>query len=375
MEVVGVDPARWQGRRVLVTGHTGFKGAWLTAWLHAMGARVSGFALEPPTTPSLFELAGVAQGLEHHVTGDVRDAEALASALREASPEIVFHLAAQSLVRESYRDPVGTYATNVMGTVHLLDAVRRTPGVRVVVVATSDKCYANPEPARFLREEDPLGGRDPYSSSKGCAELVAAAWRDSFLAGPGAPSLATVRAGIVIGGGDWGAERLVADAMRAFTAGEPLRLRNPRSTRPWQHVLDALSGYLLLAQSVLDHPIFERAWNLGPEGEEHDAGWVARELAARWGEGASVLSPAAGDANGGVAGDAGAAEPHEAPALRLDSSRARFLLTWNPRLSLPEALDWVVEWHRAVANGSDARTVTLAQLDRYMHAAPRPVPA
>jgi CDP-glucose 4,6-dehydratase len=344
----------WNGRRVFVTGHTGFKGAWLSLWLQRMGAEVTGFALEPPTRPSLFALAEVGKGMRD-VRGDVRDLPALTDALRDSRAEVVLHLAAQSLVRASYDDPVGTYATNVMGTVNLLEAARRSPGVRAVVVVTSDKCYENREWLWAYRENEPMGGRDPYASSKGCAELVTAAYRASFFAADAAPLVATGRAGNVIGGGDWARDRLVPDAMTAFADGRPLAVRHPHAVRPWQHVLAPLYGYLLLAERLLSG---ERAvaegWNFGPADEDaRSVAEIVAGLARRWGTGARWSVE-------------GGEHPHEASYLKLDSSKARSLLGYHPRLPLDVALDWVVEWTRGwAAEPGAARRLTLGQIERF----------
>ena len=334
----------WRGKRVFVTGHTGFKGSWLVTWLTRLGAHVTGYALAPDETPNLFETARVADDIDSRI-GDVRDFESLRGALAGSEAEIVFHLAAQPLVRKSYENPVETYATNVMGTVHLLEAVRALKSVRAVVVVTSDKCYENLERPLPYREDDALGGRDPYSSSKACQELVAAAYRQSF---PGT-AIATARAGNVIGGGDWARDRLVPDLIRAFSAGEPAVIRNPASIRPWQHVLEPLYGYLLLAEKLVDGEGFSKAWNFGPyEQDVRPVRWIADTLAARWRDGAQWQQD-------------GSTHPHEATTLKLDSTRARTLLHWTPRLSLDESLDWIVEWHRA----ADSRAITLQQIERY----------
>lgn len=347
-----VNPA-WAGRRVLVTGDTGFKGSWLSLWLAAMGARVTGFALPPPSEPSLFEVAGIGELIDH-VAGDVRDLAAVCAAVERARPEVVFHLAAQPLVRLSYSEPVETYAVNVMGTVHLLEAVRQSGGVKAVVCVTSDKCYENREWTWPYRESDAMGGHDPYSSSKGAAELVVSAWRRSYWQNEG-PALASVRAGNVIGGGDWAADRLVPDLVRAFEAGAAPLVRSPDSVRPWQHVLGALHGYLLLAERLLaGERHLADGWNFGPSDDDaRPVRWIVERMRAAWGEGALPS-----DADSGP-------RPHEAGLLRLDSSKARAELGWRPALDLGDAIEWIVQWHQAVARGEDARAVTLRQIGRY----------
>jgi CDP-glucose 4,6-dehydratase len=361
-----VDSAFWRGRSVLLTGHTGFKGAWTALWLQSLGARITGVSLrEPPTEPSLYALARVEEGMAGSVACDIRDADALGAAVAGARPEIVIHMAAQPLVRRSFADPRHTYETNVMGTVNLLDAVRACESVRAVVVVTSDKCYDPADPAeppdptepadsaRGHREGDPLGGHDPYSSSKAAAELVTSAYRRSFFsgrAGTDLPRVASARAGNVIGGGDWGEDRLVPDIVRAALAGEVLRLRNPGAVRPWQHVLCPLGGYLLLAQALCDSPEYARAWNFGPDtGDARTVEWVVARVAELW--------------PGGVrwARDEGE-YPHETRYLRLDSSRARELLGWAPSLGLEAALGATVEWYEAWVGGGDMRAVTLGQI-------------
>ncbi|MBB5753948.1 CDP-glucose 4,6-dehydratase [Prosthecomicrobium pneumaticum] len=347
----------WRDRRVLVTGHTGFKGAWLILWLERLGARVTGFALPPATQPSLFDLVARG-GTAESLTGDVRDLAAVEAAFGRAEPELVFHLAAQSLVRPSYADPLGTYATNVMGTAHVLDAARRRGGVRAVIVVTSDKCYENREQIRAYREGDAMGGHDPYSSSKGCAELVVAAYRASYFA-DGSTAVASARAGNVIGGGDWSAERLVPDAIRAFTAGRALELRRPEAVRPWQHVLDPLAGYLRLAELLLGPRgrDFAQAWNFGPAaGGEAPVSVVADALAAHWGEGAAWRS--AGDPAG----------PHEAGLLALDSAKARARLGWKSAFGLDEAVARTVDWFKAYRAGADMRAFTLDQIAAHADA-------
>jgi len=354
-----VDPGFWAGRRVLVTGHTGFKGSWLCQWLHAMGADVTGFALDPPTTPSLFELAGVARLLARDQRGDVRDAAALAEVVRQARPDVVLHLAAQPLVRESYLRPVETYATNVMGTVHLLDALRQSTGVRAVVNVTTDKCYENREWPWGYRETEPMGGYDPYSSSKGCAELVTAAWRRSFFPteryGEHGVALASARAGNVIGGGDWAADRLIPDCLRGLGAGEQILIRSPGAIRPWQHVLEPLSGYLVLAQRLYcEGPRFADAWNFGPTDEDaRPVAWIVEELCRLWG-GKAGFRVEAGDAL------------HEAHYLKLDISKARTLLGWQPRWELRRALHSIVDWTKALQAGGEAAALCRAQIDAFL---------
>jgi CDP-glucose 4,6-dehydratase len=345
----------WKGRRVLLTGHTGFKGGWLALWLHEMGATVFGYSLAAATRPSLFEVARVAGAVQHAI-GDIRDLEALQRAVRKAQPEVVLHLAAQSLVRQSYAEPVETYATNVLGTVHLLEAVRREPSAKAVVVVTSDKCYENRERAEGYRESEPMGGRDPYSSSKGCAELVAAAYRASFLQASGV-AVASARAGNVIGGGDWSADRLLADAYRAAAARQPVRIRNPKAVRPWQHVLEPLAGYLLLAERLFtEGSRFAEAWNFGPaDADARPVAEVMDKVVRLWGEGLRWEPDTA-------------AHPHEAQLLRLDSAKARGTLGWRPRLPLDEALAWTVDWYKAQLRGDDMRRATLGQIERYAQA-------
>jgi CDP-glucose 4,6-dehydratase len=346
-----VDPAFWRGRRVLVTGHTGFKGSWLTAWLVRMGADVTGFALAPQTVPSLYDEAGIAEGVGD-LRGDVRDAAAVAAATRDSGAEVVLHLAAQALVRTSYVAPADTYAVNVMGTVNVLDAVRACPGVRVVVVVTSDKCFANREWLWPYREDDPLGGRDPYSSSKACAEHVTAAYRDSFLARAGC-AVATARAGNVLGGGDWAEDRLVPDIVRSIIDDRPLVLRYPEAVRPWQHVLDPLAGYLMLAQRLWSDPDAAGAWNFAPGDEE---GWTVRRIVGRLAE---VL-----DRSGEWTAEPGPL-PHEAGLLRLDASRARTLLGWRPRFALDETLRHVAAWYGAHAAGTAAADLVDAEIAHH----------
>lgn len=342
----------WRGRRVFITGHTGFKGSWLALWLSQMGARVTGYALPAPTDPSLFDQARVGE-LVHHVEGDVRDMAALETAMAAADPEVVFHLAAQALVRHSYAEPIETYATNVMGTVHVLDACRRIAGLRAVVCVTSDKCYENREWVWPYRENDPMGGHDPYSSSKGAAELVVSAYRRSFFAEGGGIGVASVRAGNVIGGGDWAADRLVPDIVRAIIAGRRPEIRSPGAIRPWQHVLEALGGYLLIAERLLaGDASIATGWNFGPADDDaRPVGWIADRMIAAWGADGW-------DRPEGI-------HPHEAHLLKLDCSKARRELGWRPAMDLGAALEKTVAWYRAVASGVDARVICMEQLMNY----------
>ncbi len=346
------DPAFWAGRRVLLTGHTGFKGAWLALWLRQLGAQVTGLSLPPPTDPSLFVLAGVAGDVDHRL-GDVREAAAVEAALAACQPQVVLHLAAQALVRPSYADPVMTFATNVMGPVHVLDAIRRCASVQAVVVVTSDKCYDNREWPWGYREPEPMGGRDPYSASKGCAELVTAAMRQSFC--ETGPWIASARAGNVFGGGDWAQDRLVPDLVQAFLRGQPAAVRRPAAVRPWQHVLEPLAGYLLLAERlVVQGAAYAQAFNFGPTAQsERPVLHVAQLLQQVW-PGAQLDVAAVQDG------------PHEAGLLRLDASLARARLGWRPRLGLGEALAWTAQWYRQFAGDRHGmREVTLDQIRRY----------
>lgn len=349
--LVNPSPSFWRGRSVLLTGHTGFKGGWLALWLRRLGATVAGLSLPPSTEPSLHRLL---HGDAEERYCDLRDLEAVRAVFAAAQPQIVFHLAAQPLVRASYRDPVETYSTNVMGTVHVLEAARRQGGVEALVVVTSDKCYENREWPWAYREIEPMGGHDPYSSSKGCAELVAAAYRSSFFQG-GATRLASARAGNVIGGGDWSEDRLIPDIVRAFARGEPALIRRPDAVRPWQHVLEPLCGYIRLAERLAsdEGESFAQAWNFGPPDEDcRPVAHVVDRLAALWGDGASWFST-------------GEPQPHEASFLKVDASKARARLAWTSRLRLDEALAWSVEWYRAQRNGGNAAALIEAQIERY----------
>jgi len=347
----------WNGCRVFLTGHTGFKGSWLSLWLEALGADVTGYALDPPTQPNLFELAGVGRGL-HSIRGDIRDFSSLKSALTDARPQVVMHMAAQSVVRRGYEDPIETYSSNVMGTVNLLEAVRQLNHRCVIVNVTSDKCYVNREWVWGYRENEPMGGRDPYSNSKGCAELVTTAFQESFF--PAASfekhgvGLASARAGNAIGGGDWTSDQLIPDIMRAFLVGKPCLIRNPSAIRPWQFVLEPLRGYLTLAERLVEAPSrFGSAWNFGPvDTDAKPVAWIAGKLARSWGEGACWVQDSA-------------IHPREARFLKLDASKAKAELDWHPVLPLGPALGWIVEWYRAFQQGQDLRARTLAQIECY----------
>lgn len=352
LEGLAVNRGFWLGKQVFVTGHTGFKGSWLALWLADMGADVHGYALAPPSEPNLFDVADVASRLASNVMGDLRDERALQVAMRAAQPEIVLHLAAQSLVRYSYDEPVETYAVNVMGTVNLLEAVRNMPGVSAVVNVTTDKCYENREWVWPYREDEALGGYDPYSSSKACSELVTAAYRRSFLTSAGV-QLASARAGNVIGGGDWSADRLVPDFLRALDSGTQLVIRSPQAVRPWQHVLEPLSGYLALAERLTaEGERFAEAWNFGPdEADAKPVAWIVDLLCSRV-PGATWRQDAA-------------PQPHEANTLRLDSSKAHARLGWRPRWDLSAALDATLAWHQAWQQGDAMADVTLRQIHQY----------
>jgi CDP-glucose 4,6-dehydratase len=364
---IALDPGRpdtmvsadfWRERRVLLTGHTGFKGAWLALWLQALGARVTGFSLDVPTQPSLYELAHVGDGMEN-VEGDVRDFDALAGAVGAARPEVVIHMAAQSLVRPSFAAPRLTYEVNVMGTVNLLDAVRRDGDVRVVINVTSDKCYENREWEWAYREHERMGGHDPYSSSKGCAELVTDAFRRSFFCTEGSTRIASARAGNVIGGGDWAEDRLIPDLMRAVFEERAVTVRNPGSIRPWQHVLNPLAGYLMLAEALWSSAELVGGWNFGPADEDaRPVRSIVQHIAASWPQQLSWMDDGASHRS----------NLHEARYLKLDSSRARSRLGWRPRWSLREGLDATVAWYRALHAGENMSVVTAAQIDAYERA-------
>ncbi len=353
-----MNPGFWKGRRVFLTGHTGFKGAWLALWLQKVGADVTAFSLAPPTQPNLFESAQVTQGLTS-IIGDIRDYDALATALSESRASIVFHLAAQAIVAEGYRSARDTFASNVTGTVNLLDAMRDCPTVEAAVIVTSDKCYLPSQDGKPLQETDPLGGKDPYSASKSCAEIATAAWRESFFHTSDSPRIASARAGNVIGGGDWAAHRLLPDLVRAFAADQTPKLRMPDAIRPWQHVLEALSGYLLLAQHLCDSDgaRFARSWNFGPADADHlTVGEVAARCADLWGADVRI-EVAAGNFQ------------KETETLRLDAALSHQELGWRPHWSADEALNRTLDWYRAwyAQPGDPTRmhALTLAQIDDY----------
>jgi CDP-glucose 4,6-dehydratase len=352
VEGVGVNPTFWRGKRVLLTGHTGFKGSWLSLWLQSLGADVTGYALQPPTRPSLFEVAEVGQRMTS-IIGDIRDLAKLQTMFTDHRPEIVIHMAAQSLVRYSYQNPVETYATNVMGTVNVLEAARNTPGVKAVINVTTDKCYENHELTRAYREDQPMGGHDAYSSSKACSELVTSAYRRSFFQGSGI-AVASARAGNVIGGGDWAADRLLPDILRAFEAGQPVTIRNPQATRPWQHVLEPLSGYLILTEHLYTQgQAYAEAWNFGPQDDDaRPVQWIVEQMVSQWGHGASWQQD-------------GGTHPHEANYLRLDSSKAKARLGWQPRWPLQQALQASVEWHQQWLSGANMKAFTIGQIRQY----------
>lgn len=358
MEDLGMNSAFWLGKKVFLTGHTGFKGSWLSLWLERLGAEVTGYALAPATNPSLFELAQVSTEM-HSIIADVRDLESLQKAMTQTKPDIVIHMAAQPLVRYSYVNPVETYATNVMGSVNLLESVRKTSSVKAVINVTSDKCYENREWVWGYREDEAMGGYDPYSNSKGCAELVTSAYRNSFFnpidyAKHGV-AVASARAGNVIGGGDWASDRLIPDFIRAIEAGKTVTIRNPNATRPWQHVLEPLSGYLLLAEKLYNNGIdYAEAWNFGPiDDDAKTVEWVISELVKNWGDNANYQI----NINGNTI--------HEANFLKLDCSKARINLGWKPQWNAKEAIERIVKWHKAHQTNARMRSYCLNEITEY----------
>ena len=360
MENLAVKEGFWSDKKVLVTGHTGFKGSWLTLWLGKLGAQVSGCSLPPEDDQKLFVSASIARDIDHHVC-DIRDPEALEALVMAVQPEIVIHMAAQSLVRRSYSHPAETYQTNVIGTLNLLEAIKRSDSVRSCVIVTSDKCYENREWCWPYRERDPLGGFDPYSSSKACTEILTASYRQSFFS-PGQSAerktaVATARAGNVIGGGDWAEDRLIPDVMNAFGAGKTVKIRNPDAVRPWQYVLEPLSGYMLLAERLFnDGSAFAEAWNFGPNAAEAlPVSALVEQLAGLWGTGARWEH-------------ASGSHPHEAAQLALDISKARQRLGWSPRIGLDRTLEWTVDWYKSHAGGQDMRSLCLDQIAMFENA-------
>lgn len=353
-----MDREFWKERRVMVTGHTGFKGGWLALWLQNWGAEVSGYSLPAPTDPSLFDVAYVADGMKS-VVGDIRNLNSLVNHFTSNRPEILFHLAAQPLVRQSYKDPIETYSTNVMGTVNVLEAARSAGGVKVIVIITSDKCYENREWYWGYREDEPMGGYDPYSSSKGCAELVTSAYRRSYFHPDEYDShgvgVATARSGNVVGGGDWSEDRLVPDIMKALLNGNKLVIRNPEAVRPWQHVLEPLGGYLLLARRLWDEgPEYSGAWNFGPmDADFQTVGWVTDTLISLWGSSIKWYREKMD-------------QPHEATLLKLDCSKARIKLGWNPKMNCLESLVAIVDWYKSYKDESDMRKQVIEQIERYL---------
>ena len=348
-----VDTSFWKGKKVYLTGHTGFKGSWLSLWLQNMGAVVKGYSLDVNTKPALFTIANVAEEMESEI-GDIRDLEQLTKSMVSFQPDILIHMAAQPLVRLSYKEPVATYRTNVIGTVNVLEAARKCTNLKSIVSVTSDKCYENKERERGYKENEPMGGHDPYSSSKGCAELVTSAYRRSFFSSENTASLASARAGNVIGGGDWAEDRLIPDILRAFEKSEPVIIRNPLSTRPWQHVLEPLSGYLVLAQELfLNGDEFAEGWNFGPKDEDcKPVSWILDKMVTSWGNNASWSL----DKNN---------NPHEAGFLKLDCSKASNRLKWNSKWNLQETLEMIVNWHQNYLKGFNMNKECLKEINKY----------
>lgn len=348
-----VNTSFWKGKKVFVTGHTGFKGSWLSLWLQDMGAIVKGYALEPKTTPNLFTEAKVGQNMDSEM-GDITDLNQITSSMVSFNPEVLIHMAAQPLVRLSYQDPVLTYATNVMGTVNVLEAARKCDNLKAIVSVTTDKCYENKEWAWGYRENEPMGGHDPYSSSKGCAELVTAAYRKSFFNENNSAFLASARAGNVIGGGDWSDDRLIPDILKAFEKNEPVIVRNPMATRPWQHVLEPLSGYLVLAQHLYEEGgEFAEGWNFGPKDEDcKPVSWILDKIVVKWGKGAAWEL----DKNN---------NPHEAGYLKLDCSKAAIQLNWRPKWNLEDTLESIINWHQHYLSGKNIKEQCLLEIAKY----------
>lgn len=352
--VAQVNPHFWKGKRVFLTGHTGFKGSWLSLWLQSLGAIIKGYALAPPTTPALFNEARVGEEMVSDL-GDIRDLDRLRNSMVSFSPDILIHMAAQPLVRQSYREPVETYATNVMGTVHVLEAARQCPNLQVVVNVTTDKCYENREWVWGYREDEPMGGHDPYSNSKGCVELITNAYRKSFFSKLKGAAVSSARAGNVIGGGDWAQDRLIPDTLRAFELGQPVIIRNAQAIRPWQHVLEPLSGYLVLAERLWGQGHeFAEGWNFGPRDEDvKSVSWILNRLVDLWGDGAKWI----------VEEDS---EFHEANTLKLDISKAQSRLGWTPTWKLHNTLLKITNWHRARLSGESVRDLCFKDISEYM---------
>jgi len=349
MESVGVNPGFWKGKKVLVTGHTGFKGSWLSIWLQHLGAKVVGVSLDPPTEPSLYQQANVAAGMTS-LREDIRNGSAIKQLFQQYQPEIVFHLAAQPLVRYSYKKPVETYETNVMGTLHVLEAIRSIDTVQASILITTDKCYENREWYWGYREIDPMGGHDPYSSSKGATELLIASYRESYLS-----NIASARAGNVIGGGDWAEDRIIPDIIRAFQQNKIVEIRNPHAIRPWQHVLEPLSGYMQLAEQIIDNSEeYAEAWNFGPKEEDaKPVEWIAEQMAKQWGNSANWKIDQAN-------------HPHEANYLKLDCSKAHAKLNWEPKWNLQTALQKIIEWHKLDPSTGNYKKICIEQIEEYM---------
>ena len=348
-----VDISFWKNKKVFLTGHTGFKGSWTSLWLQSMGAVVKGYSLEPNTNPSLFIEANIADIIDSEI-GDIRDLEQISKSMKDFNPDVLIHMAAQPLVRLSYQEPVDTYTTNVIGTVNVLEAARNCSNLKAIVSVTTDKCYENNEWEWGYRENEPMGGHDPYSSSKGCAELVTSAYRRSFFNTEDTASLASARAGNVIGGGDWADDRLIPDILRAFEKEESVIIRNPMSTRPWQHVLEPISGYLVLAQELYNNgEQFAEGWNFGPKDEDcRPVDWILDKMVAKWGKGASWELYKNNN-------------PHEAGYLKLDCSKAANQLKWKPQWSLEETLQLIIEWHQVYINGGDVQKQCLKEIKKY----------
>jgi len=359
-----IDKNFWKKKRVLITGHTGFKGSWLCLWVHSLGAIVTGYALTPPTDPSLFELCKI-DNLFTSITGDVRNSELLNKAMLAASPEIIIHMAAQSLVRDSYKDPVGTYSTNVMGTLNLFEAVRKCKSIKAVINVTTDKCYENREWLWGYRENEPMGGYDPYSNSKACSELVTSSYRSSFFNPKDYDThgigIASARSGNVIGGGDWAPDRLIPDCVRSILKGEKILIRNPQAIRPWQHVLEPLSGYLMLAEKLYEKgPRYGEPWNFGPNDDDvKPVEWIVKKVCEKWGHNALYEIDKR-------------KHPHEANYLKLDCSKAKTKLEWHPKWNIEQAIDKVIEWTLAYKENKDLTEGCLKQIDEYISSKARP---